>query len=423
MTLIELLVAMAIIAVVAIMCASAFATILGSEMRETNTRLASEKAEERIAAGDAPSYTTDAAISIGGFEIPSTADTYSETAGEGDTIAGEKGRIDISGKRGYTVLKGAPSPLPKPMLVGYFDDENSRLEFQQKGFNAIQAPEDSVAYTISFPGNYRLEVWGAAGGALDSDLAYNGLGGYAAGTITLDTDTTLYLYAGGMGKADDSRKSGGFNGGGNGAQARRTGGGGASDIRIDGETLYHRVIVAGGGGGTITHESYTYKGGAGGGLNGIAGYTNNSSNITGTGGTQIAVGTRSNTIAGYILPSFGSGGSYNTGGDFAGGGGGWYGGCHANPAGGGSGWVYTQTALDYWKTNKTGTQGDSGDYALGPEYELTDTSLIDGEHSMPNPLSIKLSSTVFDSTDPSTWNRDSMTGNSSGGFICITYLG
>lgn len=56
---------------------------------------------------------------------------------------------------------------------------------------------------------------------------------------------------------------GGYNGGGN-ASYRGGTGGGATDIRINGTTLYDRVIVAGGGGGANTAAN----GGNGGGTSG-----------------------------------------------------------------------------------------------------------------------------------------------------------
>jgi prepilin-type N-terminal cleavage/methylation domain-containing protein len=108
MTLVEVMVAMAIIAIVAVMCVSAFMTVIGSETRETNTRLASEEAEAQIAAGatTAAIIITDAAIEIGGFEIPAEVHTYTVTKGAADAIVTENGEIDVSGSRSYSVLVG-----------------------------------------------------------------------------------------------------------------------------------------------------------------------------------------------------------------------------------------------------------------------------------------------------------------------------
>ena len=86
-----------------------------------------------------------------------------------------------------------------------------------------------------------------------------GLGGYSYGTLTLASDTTVYICIGGQG---------GYNGGGNGSyNSNYSGenGGGSSDIRISQNSLYSRVIVAGGGGGGCYEDcGYNGTGGAGG---------------------------------------------------------------------------------------------------------------------------------------------------------------
>jgi prepilin-type N-terminal cleavage/methylation domain-containing protein len=107
MTLVEVMIAMALIAIVATMCVAAFMMVIGAEMRETNTRLASEKAEERIAAGDEPTTKMAVDLQLGGYTIPWTGtETYEETAGTDAAIATENGQIDVSGSRSYTILKG-----------------------------------------------------------------------------------------------------------------------------------------------------------------------------------------------------------------------------------------------------------------------------------------------------------------------------
>ncbi|MDD4376383.1 MAG: glycine rich domain-containing protein [Clostridia bacterium] len=85
-------------------------------------------------------------------------------------------------------------------------------------------------------------------------------------------------------------------------------GGGATDIRINGNTLYNRVIVAGGGGG----RGYTIEstGGYGGGSTGGASIQNNATN-GGTGGTLTQGGTCTKVYGGAI----GSNGAFGTGGD------------------------------------------------------------------------------------------------------------
>ena len=116
------------------------------------------------------------------------------------------------------------------------------------------------------PGIYKFEVWGAEGSV------NGGKGGYSVGYYNVLNDTDVNIYVGGSGE------NGGFNGGGIAGAANIGSGGGASDIRINGNELTDRIIVAGGGGGGCSNGNF---GGAGGGLNGEQG-----SNNGGAGGAQ-----------------------------------------------------------------------------------------------------------------------------------------
>jgi hypothetical protein len=124
---------------------------------------------------------------------------------------------------------------------------------------------DYYLWSAPTTGTYTFQVWGAQGG----NAGYNGTvyreggkGGYASGNYALTSGQTLYLYVGGQGagttsSANGDLQSGGFNGGGNGYNGdtsikRGAGGGGATDIRISGNALTDRVIVAGGGAGAAT---------------------------------------------------------------------------------------------------------------------------------------------------------------------------
>ena len=241
-------------------------------------------------------------------------------------------------------------------------------------------------------GSYRLEVWGAQGG-YRSNPDNGGKGGYSAGTIELQSGDVLYIYVGGSGNTGGP--AGGYNGGG--SKTTYPGGGGATDIRVEGNTLYHRIIVAGGGG---SDGAASYPGKAGGGTSGVtATETNYCSG--GEGGTQTSAGTRG---------SFGQGGSggYRSdgwgGGGFGGaGGGGWYGGGGVNPdrsdddrgGGGGSGFVYTDSQ----------DVPDSLNY-LVENHILTEAITIAGNQS----------------TVPSYDGGGYMAGNSGNGYAKITYL-
>lgn len=219
------------------------------------------------------------------------------------------------------------------------------------------------------PGRYKLECWGAQGGYRSSS-SYGGLGGYSVGEISLEKQTTLYVYVGGSGNT--GKTNGGFNGGGK--RSTYNGGGGATDIRVGTDSLYARVIVAGGGGSDgATNRNGMYGGGETGGT------ATQNYGSGGGGGTQTAGGTGGNSNSG----TFGQGGegkSASSG--YAGaGGGGWYGGGGSYPdgsgdddrgGGGGSGFVWT------------GQNAPSG-YLLGSSYYLTNASTKAGNTSFTAP--------------------------------------
>lgn len=223
--------------------------------------------------------------------------------------------------------------------------------------------------SITLPkGTYKLECWGAQGGNGCTDNSYTGgKGGYSIGTISLNTKIILYIYVGGRGVSSEASgsgaiRAGGFNGGGSGRDWSSTnhggsGGAGATDIRINQDSFYARVIVAGGGGGA----SDDGNGGSGGGVSGI-------STVASAGGTAT-----SGSGFGQAAAS-----SY-TSGECGGGGGGWYGGYGGGseniPGGGGSGYVYiSSTASNY----------PSG-CLLNSSYYLSDAKTIAGNNSFISP--------------------------------------
>ena len=135
-------------------------------------------------------------------------------------------------------------------------------------------------------GNYKIELWGAAGGRNLVDNAYTnttyaklgGKGAYTSGVITLKKNEKIYVYVGCKGR--DAKKAtivaGGYNGGGRGdhdhSDDEASGaGGGATDVRLvkgdnwdDFTSLKSRIMIAGGGGGA----SYELRGGNAGTLSG-----------------------------------------------------------------------------------------------------------------------------------------------------------
>ena len=290
-------------------------------------------------------------------------------------------------------------------------------------YNGVFAYKSSVqTKEIEVSGYYYLQVWGAQGGSYNESYAAGGKGGYSKGYVYLNKGDTLYIHTGGKGSygtsnGTNSVSGGGVNGGGN-AGYRGGAGGGGTDIRINSDNLYARVVVAGGGGGSFYRNSSTVaKGGAGGGINGINGgyYNATYSYYNGKGGTQTsggAGGTAERTSY-YGKPgTFGVGGNigyryssttiYSNGA----GGGGWYGGGgsgHYNGSssvrftggGGGSGYVYTSS---------TASSYPSG-CLLNSSYYMSNAATYAGN-------------TSFEST-----TGGSETGHSGNGYAKVTYVG
>lgn len=256
-------------------------------------------------------------------------------------------------------------------------DLTSTVPSKLKTGDILNCPYSGTAKSITLPkGTYKLECWGAQGGSYSS--YYGGNGGYSYGTITLTTDTLLYLYTGGQPITSTSSSvtiAGGFNGGGKARyhSYRDTttycqAGGGASDIRIGIDSLYARVIVAGGGGGSASVNAATTKYGGG---------TSGGSPVSVYAATQTSAGTNGS----FGIGADGDVSGYNYKYASGGGGGGWYGGGAINKHsdsnnyrghnGGGSGYVYTSsTASNY----------PSG-CLLNSSYYLTDASTVAGNTS------------------------------------------
>ncbi|MCL2105949.1 MAG: glycine-rich protein [Oscillospiraceae bacterium] len=265
------------------------------------------------------------------------------------------------------------------------DGANAAPTFTSEDFEYTGAVEP---FTAPVAGTYKLEVWGAQGKAFNTNAGTGGKGGYSAGTVTLAAEETIYVYVGGSGKAVVNGSNGGN------VNSAATGGGG-TDIRLSSgaSTLGTRIIVAGGGGsgGTGSNATGGYGGsnstnntdGGSGAAGGVTG-----TNPGGTSGTQSAGGQIGGSLgtAGTVgVFGIGGNGGYSSttryggaaGGGWYGGGGGRAGSTSTNGSGGsgGSGYVFTSGS------NKTGY----GANIPNSKYYLTDTVMIAGNVSMPNP--------------------------------------
>jgi uncharacterized protein (TIGR02145 family)/prepilin-type N-terminal cleavage/methylation domain-containing protein len=175
---------------------------------------------------------------------------------------------------------------------------------------------DVQTFNVPTTGRYLFEVWGAGGGGANE--SHKSKGGYARGEIDLVQGQTLYIYVGGEGGV---YQTGGWNGGGDGGNThashtahRGYKGGGATDIRIGGQALTDRVIVAGGGGGGAGNgsNSQVRSGGGGGGGGYYGGGGGHGGDTTparaGAGGTQSAGGLGGGVGSGSVDGSLGQGG-------------------------------------------------------------------------------------------------------------------
>jgi uncharacterized protein (TIGR02145 family) len=242
-----------------------------------------------------------------------------------------------------------------------------------------------------------FECFGAEGQGSDISSFNAGRGGYATGQISVTPGETLYIYVGGQS---------GYNGGGTGASNRN--GGGASDIRLGGNTLQNRIIVAAGGGGAgaqgpggdggagqtcpegaaglggVCSGCSWYAGSGGDGSCGAGGNGGSSSSgyASGGGGAGLTSGGAGSSSGGYgssgtsgTLGQGGNRGSSNCGcSSGAGGGGGYYGGggsadgCCA-PGGGGGGSSYIGGVIN--GSTQGGVQSSNGLVMIQWELDLT----------------------------------------------------
>ena len=220
---------------------------------------------------------------------------------------------------------------------------------------ALNCSYSGAVKSLTLPiGTYKLEVWGAEGGYVNS--SYRTYGGYSYGNLSLTAAQILYICVGGQGKLGNRSSNYGGGGGGCTHIAKMSG-----QLREIGSSNLSQVYIvaggAGGWGGWSSGASYGVAGGTGGGTSGGNGSPQSGWSQYGKGGTQTAGGGY-NAGSGNVSGIFGAGGAwdgssshsgpaggYNGGGyayqyEGAGGGGGLYGGGSSgggNAGGGGGG--------------------------------------------------------------------------------------
>ncbi|MDD3341261.1 MAG: LamG domain-containing protein [Bacilli bacterium] len=238
-------------------------------------------------------------------------------------------------------------------------------------------------FTAPSKGLYRLEAWGASGGAANSLIG--GYGGYAVGVQKLNAGDPLYAAVGGAGASSTTAgggAAGGYNGGGT-VTANSTvnhvagAGGGATSITTQNRGVLANfssnktevLLVAGGGGGGRDQSNHVADarwgtGGNGGGYKGSQAISNNGTTVS-----NVAVDNGGTQTTGN---AFGAGGNAT---GHAGGGGGYYGGNAGNQGtyygvgGAGSGYIGgvisssgIERAMYSYNTNYTSNTEDTKTY-------------------------------------------------------------
>ena len=191
----------------------------------------------------------------------------------GETFAKNTGKTG----NGYAIIEYLEEMTPDDFPNYKYGDGTDFMYYYTGGYQTFVAPYDGI---------YRLEAWGARGGAgmRNSSLTYHGgYGAYASGEIHLNKGDTFYIYVGQAGYNGRANCKycggyGGWNGGAKGgndsnhdsAPDEGGGGGGATDFRLvptsatnvwnEFDSLKSRVIIAGGGGGG-TYGNYGQAGG------------------------------------------------------------------------------------------------------------------------------------------------------------------
>ncbi len=357
---------------------------------------------------------------VDGFEIGYFEVTEDLPKGEISTNGRKKIKIGIQNlsTKTITVTFGVEGGFINQNLVLKKGKSLTLLDYcrvgETKNFTYIG---DSQTFTTQCSGTYKVELWGAQGGSIDTYIG--GKGAYTSGNIKLNINTSLYVYVGEQGNDNQTVT---YNGGtvtgninaGKGGMA----GGGATDVRLVSgswarfDSLKSRIMVASSGSGA-TNYYHPDHGVAGGELIGENGKVYGGDGIIPTGGTQTSGGIR----GGGSNSTYSTSGSFGKGGQGGGvnsGGSGYYGG-GAAPHGtgtvgvGGSGSSFISgypgcDAISEESTEDHIIHTDQPNHYSG--FIFTDSIMIAGNKEMP----------TYDGSQ-------TMIGNTGNGYAKITYLG
>lgn len=305
--------------------------------------------------------TTGTTITLGNSPLGLTPNTYYYSSDGGKTY--------VSSTNNSYTFAGLTNPSYAFRAYSADASGNTSRTFETSTYGyygLVDYSNQIQTKTITEPGYYKLETWGAQGGNIGTYIG--GYGGYSTGYIYLNGNQQLNIAVGGAGTNTDT---GGYNGGGSllkGQSAYGSSGGGATHIAtISGvlsslENNKDNILIVSGGGGGANYRSENYgegNGGSAGGFIGVNGESTNHSNGYGYGygygGSQTAGGSmfwESSNENDNIIPGVFGQGSGTELGCFAqsGGGGGYYGGGAGGHGGAGGGSSYIGNPL---LTNKS----------------------------------------------------------------------
>ena len=162
---------------------------------------------------------------------------------------------------GEYYVEGAEGEVKQSQIATEFSDDYETM------INSAPAKDDTFNFTgdiqryiAAKDGTYKLEVWGAQGGAFESTPG--GYGGYSVSEVNLSKGDILYVVVGGKGEnaKNEGFAQGGYNGGGsfNFNTSRSAAGGGATHIALVtgllNEITEDNVLITAGGGGASRSE-------------------------------------------------------------------------------------------------------------------------------------------------------------------------
>ena len=258
---------------------------------------------------------SDATVNVNYYTLTVNPGTCSRTTGSGVYLSNQTPTITAIPAQGYhftswTVSSGGNTPAnttsdtttvstSKTTTLTANCERNPSytltLLYNHTQDEDFEYTGDYVAYAVPETMVYKLEAWGAQGGASVyngsiSTTYVGGRGAYTSGYTTLNQNSIVYVYVGGSPSSKSGGKSnnpGGWNGGGLGRMDKNDdesagGGGGATDFRFFDQTILDFNLLAWNNETSLRHRIMVAAGGAGNNYTGTAGIAGGALSSTGS---------------------------------------------------------------------------------------------------------------------------------------------